>query len=312
MAPNIPDGSFTPTEDLLVYAVKAGGIQQGYQGAGTRPWLQRLTVATAGYTLSALVISVVSPGRRKPYLEAIFSKAPKFEVTLAILAVCIYLAPLIFAYTSLSVLPKLIRNVAKPVAGERPFALPKVPMRASWKPVVRTLWWIIVATLLGLAVAPALAIRACVVLGAVEGVLLLIVLAFEQWRGVQVIVFFARNGLRSRHQFHALYVRGQIWPMIDALGRVDSQLISLIAVRFIYARRYDDAMALLKARFAHVHEAHVAVNIACCLTRLQRIDEALTWLRAAHAIVPLTKHVTRLSSLRPLRKAGLLTEFDAR
>ena len=53
--------------------------------------------------------------------------------------------------------------------------------------LTRTFWFVIVAALLGLVVAPALAMRACILFGAAEVVLLVSVLAFELCRGVQVL-----------------------------------------------------------------------------------------------------------------------------
>jgi hypothetical protein len=309
MSAEIP--SFTRTEDLPVYAVTSD-TAQSYRGAAPRPLVQRLTMGASGYALNALAIRIVSGGRRQSYLNAAFMNFPRLEVALAASAVSVYLAPFVFGYVALMALPKLVRDVRAAATDRRRFALPKVPLRANRRPIVRTISWVVVSVVLGLAVAPALAIRASILLGAVQALVALLFFCFEIRRGVQLVEFWVRKGLRSRHMFLGFYHRGEIWPMEDALKHANSPALSTIAVRFIYDGRYDDAMTLLKARFARVAEAHVAVNIACCLTRLKQNDEALTWLRKADALLPLTKKAMRLSSLRPLRKAGLLDEFASR
>ena len=101
-------------------------------------------------------------------------------------------------------------------------------------------------------------------------------------------------------------------PIEEALKLAKTEGIYFAAARFFYADRYEDSMALMKARFACVPEAPCALNTACCLAKLRRYDEAVTWLRRADDLLPLTRRALRDPDLRRLRRAGLLDEFEAR
>lgn len=311
MSAEFSDGSVVGTEDLPVYAAKTDGTQHGYGGAAPQPWLQRLLMSTAGYVLSALFIRIISRGRTEPFLRMVSPAPSSFELLLSFVALAVYLSPLIFASVSIWALPKLVGSLRASLAGPTRFVWPKAPNRPSRKRLMQTLWFAIVATLLGLALEPAFAVRICIVLGMAEAVLSVTVLVFEQWRGMQVLVL--TNGSRAwPWSFYANRSRGEVLPLEVALELRDTGTVHFAAARFFYGGRYDDSMALMKAQFARVPEAFGALNIACCLTRLRRYDEAVSWLRKADELVPLTRQALRDPDLRGLRRAGLLDEFDAR
>jgi hypothetical protein len=297
----------TSTEDLPVYAVTTGGAQQGYKGPAVRPWLQQLSVSTASYALAAFVMFAISGGRRQPYLRTVFSRPSLLEVPVAFIALIVYLAPVLFAFASMHGMWRLHRSLQGQVAGKERFAQPKTPLRPSRQLAIRSLGFVIVTAFLGLVRAPAAASRVCVALAVAEAVLAVMVLAFEHRRGVQVFVV----GKALRWRFYAFYIRHDSVAMEEALKLANTRLFVAFAARFFYDRRYEDSMALMKARFAYVPEATVALNIACCLTRLKRYDEAIDWLRKADGLLPLTRRALRDPDLRGLRKAGLLDEFSS-
>jgi tetratricopeptide (TPR) repeat protein len=302
--------ALTSTEDLPVYAVTTGVAQQDYKSQTTRPWLQQLSMPAASYALAALILFAISHGRRQPYLRTVFSRPSLLEVPVALGALIVYLAPMLFAFGSMQGMWRLHRSLQAQaqVVGKERFALPKSPLKPNRQLAIRSVSFAIVVAFFGLVRAPAAAIRACVALCVAQAVLIVMVLALEHRRGVQV--FVVRKELRWR--FYAFHVRTDAVPMEEALRLANTKLIVVFAARLFYDGRYEDSMALVKARFAYVPEATVALNIACCLTRLKRYDEAVRWLRKADALLPLTRWALRDSDLTPLRRAGLLDEFEVR
>jgi hypothetical protein len=272
--------------------------------------LSFLIMPVLGYPLTALLILVISHGRTQPYFRTGPDRQtdPSLE-SFAMLVV--YLFPLIYSFSPMLVLRRLLRRFRAVTAGQRRMAVPKVPVKPTWPLVSSMLWLVVPAAALGLVVRPAFATLVCVVAGIVAAVPSIVLLTFERWLGVQVdVALTARNRGRRRHLYMAFPTRGAEWSMEAALKQEGA--VSPIATRLFAAGRYEDAMTLMNARFAGRPTAYLAWNIACCLSRLRRYDEAMSWLRKADGLMSITSKDFGDPDLRPLRRAGLLDEFDGR